>query len=94
MNDVLANAQASVEEGMVMLESEDSGAFMTLSAEFDLFVALHPSHAPDDDPSWWARFSGKAKAVLDSLLEILGDWLSDGAKRAILLLKELLDLLD
>ena len=79
---------------MFRLESDDSGAFMTLSAEFDLFVALHPANASPDDPSWWARFSGKAKAVLDSLLGILGDWLSDGAKRAIWLLKELLDLLD
>ena len=42
---------------------------------------------------WWRWFAFKAKAVLDSILGILGEWLSDNAKRAIMLLKELLDLL-
>ena len=47
--------------------------------------------AQTPNPGPWFAF--KANAVLDSTLGILGKWLSDNAKRAIMLLKELLDLL-
>ncbi|MCY3813365.1 MAG: hypothetical protein OXH15_16345 [Gammaproteobacteria bacterium] len=41
----------------------------------------------------WRLFATKAKSVVESMLGLAGDWLSDDAKRALALLKVLLDLL-
>lgn len=96
VNAALKGSQDSVTDGMDALESEDPDASTTLNYEFDFFIALYEdsaSNGDDDEQTRWQRFASKAKAVFDSILDILDSWLSANAKRAILLAKELLDLL-
>ncbi len=98
VNSGLKASEQSVKNSMRRMR--DSDAESTLNAEFEFFVALHAagpegalmSSTGERGTPWWPRFAARAKVVLDSLLDILGKWLSDTAKRAILLAKEMLDL--
>lgn len=87
--------QGDVQQGMDHLGSEDYAAQNALNAEFDFFARQHEDLRPNSEgsDSWWPKFAMKAKSVVDSIVGILGSWLSDTTKRAFLLLKELLDLL-
>lgn len=83
---------------LALLRDDDRLSWLALSSEFDTFIAQHDTDASADydspeSPRWWPKLAFKAKTVIDSIVGVLGDMLSDRAKRAFLLLKELLDLL-
>lgn len=96
---VIELAYTDAERGLASLQSEDNRSWLALDSEFKTFTAQHDTGEVADDyddpasPRWWPKLALKAKSVIDSILGVLGDVLSDRAKRAFLLLKELLDLL-
>lgn len=94
----LDRVELSVVRALALLREDDNPSWSALNSEFDLFTAQHDTDVSMDyddpeSPRWWPKLAYKAKAVIDSIVGILGDLLSDRAKRAFFLLKELLDLL-
>lgn len=98
---VLAGTEGDITEGIERLREADEQAWLAFGSGLAFFVVQNAVGAPTGAAAdgraagtrWWRLFAFKAKAVLDSLLTLAGDWLSDDAKRALALLKELLDLL-
>ena len=98
---MLASTEGNVAEGIERLRAADEPAWLAFSNGLAFFAGQNASGAPagtgpDGDAArtrWWRLFAFKAKSVLDSILGLAGDWLSDAAKRALALLKVLLDLL-
>lgn len=95
---MLASTEGNITEGIERLRAADEPAWLALGSGLALFAARNaPSGAgPDGDDAGtrrWRLFAFEAKSVVDSILGLAGDWLSDEAKRALALLKVLLDLL-
>lgn len=98
---ILGSTEGNITEGIERLRAIDEPAWLALSSGLALFAAQNASGPPAGAGSegdaararWWRSFAFNARSALDSILELAGDWLSDAAKRALALLKLLLDLL-